>query len=159
MEGTVETIEGKTAKTILQQEETVVIGGKTYKVAPPSIATLILASEAVSKLPTVNLDNDNIVAESLYIAKDCKALGEILAILILGAKKILRGKIFFWSKWQKTLLADKILKETSPKQLNELLGRLLSSMELAFFFATTISLIEINLLQATRQKATTASGR
>jgi hypothetical protein len=142
-----------------------------YKVSPPSIATLILASEAVSRLPHVNLNSDNIASESLYIAKDCGVLGEIIAILILGAKgmketKTVVTKAFFGLKKKeqqieidnKAVLARKILNDLTPKQLSETLAKLLSGMELAFFFATTTSLIEINLLRKTKETKTTASG-
>ncbi|MDR1223691.1 MAG: hypothetical protein LBL07_12570 [Tannerella sp.] len=159
-----DTLETKTADTILQQPVEVEIGGKTYSVAPPSTATLILVSAAVSKLPKTRLDAENIATESLYIAKDCEALGEIVAILILGAKG-LKGseKKFFGLKTvetdPKSILAKEILTELTPRQLSDMLGKLLAGMDLAFFFATTNSLIEINLLRKTRETETTASGR
>ena len=79
-------IESQTASTILQKPEEVVVGNTTYKVAPPSTATLILVSEAVANMPQVNLKSENIVDESLYVAKYCRIEGEIVAIMILGAK-------------------------------------------------------------------------
>jgi hypothetical protein len=159
-----DTLETKTADTVLQQPVEVEIGGKTYKVAPPSTATLILVSAAVSKLPKISLDTENIASESLYIAKDCEALGEIVAILILGAKGLKETKKeFFGLKTVETdrkgILANKVLTELTPKQLSDMLGKLLAGMDLAFFFATTNSLIEINLLRRTRETETTASGR
>ncbi|MDR2888189.1 MAG: hypothetical protein LBV26_09400 [Bacteroidales bacterium] len=158
-------LEQKTAGTILQQPVEVEIGTKKYSVAPPSVATLILASAAVSKLPAVNLSSNSIATECLYIAKDCEALGEIAAILILGAKGLKRTeagviKSFFRpGADRKTALANEILAELSPRQLSDLVGKLLSGMELAFFFATTTSLTEINLLRKTRMAETTASGQ
>jgi hypothetical protein len=167
-----DTIESKVSKTILQKPENIMIGSKTYTVAPPSIATLILASEAISKLPGVNLNSDNIASECLYIARDCAVLGEVLAILILGARGLTESKTEVKKSFfglikeekqveidQKAVLAGEILKELSPKELNETLNRLLASMELAFFFATTASLIEVNLLRKTKETETTASGR
>jgi hypothetical protein len=157
-------LEQKTAETILQQPVEVEIGAKKYSVAPPSVATLILASAAVSKLPAVNLDTKNIATECLCIAKDCEALGEIVAILILGAKALkpaTGGKRLLSAlrKDPKTALADEILENLSPKQLSNLVGKLLAGMELAFFFATTTSLTEINLLRKARITETTASGQ
>jgi hypothetical protein len=161
-----ETIESNVSKAILQQPVEVAIGEKTYRVAPPSIATLILVSAAVSKLPKISMDSENIASESLYIAKDCEGLGEIVAILILGAKGLKETKKkFFGLKTveidQKSILAKEILSELTPRQLSDMLGKLLAGMELAFFFATTASLIEINLLRKTREAVTTttASGR
>lgn len=57
------TIEQKAAETILQTPVEVKVGSKTYMTAPPSTATLILASEAVSRLPHVVLDPKNVVEE------------------------------------------------------------------------------------------------
>ncbi|MDR0429367.1 MAG: hypothetical protein LBH58_02670 [Tannerellaceae bacterium] len=141
-----QTVETKVAETILQKNKEVVIGNETRQVAPPSVATLILASEAISQLPQVNVDSENIASESLYIAKDCRVLGDIVAILILGAKN-LQGTRMVTKKrlWgiikerreeivdNKAILSKKILHELSPRQLNELLAELLQSMEIAFF--------------------------
>ena len=63
------TIEQKAAETILQTPVEVKVGSKTYMTAPPSTATLILASEAVSRLPHVVLDPKNVVEESLSSQK------------------------------------------------------------------------------------------
>jgi hypothetical protein len=157
-------LETKTANAILQQPVEVQIGEKTYQVAPPSIATLILASSAISKLPQLKLDSENIASESLYIAKDCGALGEIVAILILGAKGLEEEKkTFFGLKRakvdRKSILASEILAELTPKRLSEILGEMLAGMDLAFFFATITSLTEINLLRKTREAETIAHGR
>lgn len=78
-------IEGLVSDTILQKPYSIQIGQETYEVAPPSIATLILASELISQLPKVELDKSLVTFESLRIAKDCKVLGDIVATLILGA--------------------------------------------------------------------------
>jgi hypothetical protein len=161
--------EQRTAETILQKPEEVVIGGETYTVAPPSTATLILASEAIAQLPVVELDRENVVSESLYIAKDCRILGDIVAILILGAKRLKETKITVKKRFcglvkerkevavdSKAILSEKILNELSPQQINTLLSGMLAKMETAFFFGTIIFLTDINLTKATK---TTVSGQ
>ena len=157
-----DTLEQKTANTILQQSVKVQIGQKTYPVAPPSTATLILASAAISRLPKIKLDSENIASECLCVAKDCEALGEIVAILILGAKGLKETRRSFFKTIEidrKGILVKEILSELTPKQLSDILVKLLAGMELAFFFSTTTSLIEINLLRKTRATETTVSGR
>jgi len=154
------TLEQKTAQTILQKPIEVTVGSKTYQVAPPSIATLILASAAISELPKVELENESIAAESLYVAKDCSAIGDIVAILILGAKGLKETKKspFGLRKIEidrKAVLAQEVLDELSPVQLSNMLSTLLQGMDLAFFFGTINSLIEINLLRKTRETTTT----
>lgn len=171
------TVESKVAKTILQKPEKVVIGKETYQVAPPSTATLILASETIAELPDVRMNADNLVFEALAVAKDCRAIGDVLAILILGAKNLEERIVECKTRKKKTCfglitrieeyqeekvidrkaeLAGKILSDVPPQEINELLNRLLGSMQIAFFFATTTSLVEVNLLR--RTKKTTASG-
>lgn len=176
------TIESKVADAILQKADEITIRGKVYSVAPPSVATLILASEAISQLPQTSLNSEKIVEESLYIAKECRALGEIAAILILGAKglteqvkvkkavpKLCLFGLFRWHKRievevmedRKARLARELLEDLTPRELNQLVARLLQKMELGDFFGLTTFLFGINLLRETKveTKKTTASGQ
>ena len=173
-------IEAQTASTILQKPEEVVVGNTTYKVAPPSTATLILVSEAVANMPQVNLKSENIVDESLYVAKDCRIEGEIIAIMILGAKGLIetrkvrqtKEKRRLWGLWKqryeveteetinrKAELSKQLLEDVSPRELMNLTSRLLQGMQIADFFGLTTFLIEINLLRQTKVVQTTASGQ
>ena len=166
------TTESIAADAILQRTKPIEIDGIKYQVAPPTTATLILVSELVSQLPQINLNAENILSESLMIAKDCRVLGTIAATLILGAKnlsqQIKKHKYKYWglvtTTTEETIdkqaeLADTILKELSPKQLNQIIIKLLAGMEISDFFGFTTSLIEVNLTRATREVGTTASGR
>ena len=160
------------AETILQKTIEVHVGDMVYEAAPASTATLILVSGLVSQLPIVQLSEDNVMIETLSIAQDCRVLGDILAVLILGAKglketrEVIEPKLFgLWSK-KKTVVIDKqaeladiLLKELSPRNLNSLLVELLTSMEIADFFGLITSLLEVNLLRQTREVGTTVSGR
>lgn len=126
-------IEGLVSDTILQKPYSIQIGQETYEVAPPSIATLILASELISQLPKVELDKSLVTFESLRIAKDCKVLGDIVATLILGAENItteatvVQKSLFGLVRTRKkvtidnrAVLSDKILKQISPSKVNAL---------------------------------------
>lgn len=170
--GNTNNIEQQTASTILQKPIEVRIGESLYKVAPPSAATLILVSELVSQLPTIRLNSDNVLIESLYVAKDCRILGDIIAVLVLGAKgvqeerEVVTKKLFGLREIKHTEvidkqaeLADKILKELSPRILSKLTIDILGSLEIADFFGLTASLLEVNLLRQTRGAGTIASGR
>ena len=175
-----QTIESKVKQTILQDATEIIIGGKAYQVAPPSVATLICVSEEVSKLPHIRLEAEKVVDEVLSVAKDCRPLGNIIAILILGAKGLTETckavetveKRRFWGLIRsveqvevetvidhKATLARTILEDLSPSQLKSLTGQLLSKMEIGHFFGLTTSLIEANLLRPTREVGTTASGQ
>lgn len=180
-------IEKKVADTILQQPQEIKVGSKTYKTAPPSTATLILVSEAVSRLPQNKIDieeGESIVQPCLAIAQDCAAVGEIAAILILGAKGLTevttekievqerrlfgllnRAKVVEVQRTidRKAELARELIENHTPKELFNIITRLLGTMQMSDFFATTTFLIEINLLRQTKvvtaENPTTAFGQ
>ena len=166
------TIEQRVGEAVLQQPKEFVIGDKTFIVAPPSVSTLILVSEAISLLPQVQLDKAKIVEEVLFVAKDCRILGDIAAILILGAKGLkeivtTKRKHFFGlftrsvneTVDRKAELSKWLLEELDTAQLNKLIFELLKDFNLGDFFGTTTFLIEINLLRPTKVVETTASGQ
>lgn len=166
------TIEQRVGEAVLQQPKEFVIGNKTFIVAPPSVSTLILVSEAISLLPQVQLDKAKIVEEVLFVAKDCRILGDIAAILILGAKGLketvtTKRKHFFGlftrsvneTVDRKAELSKWLLEELDTAQLNRLIFELLKDFNLGDFFGTTTFLIEINLLRPTKVVETTASGQ
>lgn len=156
-----EKVEQKTAGAILEKPKEVIIGGVTYQVAPPSTATLILVSELVSQLPKVEphtfvnkqtgkIEVD-VLSTVLEMAKDCKVIGEIVAILIIGAKEL--SKPFqFKNKVKK--LSGQLLMDISPKALSDMTLDLLTGMETGDFFGLTTFLIEINLTKTTREVVT-----
>lgn len=168
------TIEQKVGEAVLQKPKEVVISDRTFSVAPPRVSTLILVSEAISLLPQVQLDRSKIIEEVLFVAKDCRILGDIAAILILGSKGLSetvtrRKKRFFGLFGTKTVtetidrkaeLARWLLDELDNTALNKLIFELLKDFQLGDFFGTITFLIEINLLRPTKViDETTASGQ
>lgn len=164
-----ESIETKTADAILQKPFSLQIGQRSYEVAPPSVATIIELSEAVSRLPHTTLRTDRIVEECLSVAKECRPLGEIAAILILGAKgcypkteTVLKsGRRYLWGlidtrKYEKVTtypmrdLAKEILEDCTPSQLLGAIQHILGKLELSDFFGITTFLSEINLIRPTK---------
>ncbi len=148
-------IEQKTADAVLQNEMEVTINGKKYMVAPPSIATLVMASAKIAELPSVELNRDNILMETIAIAPDCAIVSDIIAILILGAKKIKREKRHLWNPFSKSEF-DKLKKEieesVTPRELQDILAGLLMRMDIGDFFGVTTSLIGVNLTKAKMKK-------
>lgn len=161
------TIEQMVAETVLEKPFDVKVGEKTYQVAHASTATLILVSEAISQLPHISIDTEKIVEESLSVAKDCRILGDVAAILILGAKNITEKKKVPQIKEKRYLcglirrqyteeveviidrkaeLSRELLEDVSPKELNLIVSQTLSRMQIADFFGITTFLIELNLL-------------
>lgn len=158
------TMKERIGDTILQNGREVVVGGKTYTVAPPCCATLIEMSKRIPSVPYVELMGD-MNAEVLAMAKDSRPLFEQIAVLILGAKAIRDDKPvktgFFGMKAGRTkldALTDDLMYEMSPKAANKLRAELLSLMEVQDFFEFAASLQEVSLIQTTRAAETTVSG-
>jgi hypothetical protein len=164
-------IEAKVAQTILQKAVDIEVGSKTYKVAPPSVATIIMVSEYVATLPNVRLDEANALEGVLAVAKDCSAIGDIAAILVLGAKGISarikrKAKVrvpYLWGLLhrkrevvveevvdKKAILAKELLEEYGPTELYRLIYQILNQMQLGDFFGLTTFLCEINLTKPTK---------
>lgn len=153
-----EPIESKVARTILQEGKRISVGGRVYKVSPPSTATLIRVSEVISKLPHAELNKDRILEESLSVAKDCGVIGDIVAWLVLGERK---GGGSLIRRYRRRKLAKRLLRDFSPSELQQLTAELLSSLEIGDFFGLTTFLTGINLIRPTRkvENSTTASGQ
>ena len=167
------TIEQQVSDTILQQPTEIQVGEKKYSVAPPSIATLILVSKEISKLPKITVDKDeDILAASLSMAKDCGIIGRIAATLILGAKnckdktihvpkkktkRILWGLIpVTWDSYEEQThstvdeLAKELLEQMTPREINNTIARILQGMQIGDFFGVTTFLLEVNLTKRTK---------
>ncbi len=169
-------VEREAAETILQRPFTVRVGEREYRVPQPTVATIILASEAISRLPDVRPDPGDIIKSSLAIAPECGALGEITAILILGAKEAdrpvrvgKRGGIrrLFGPRRKRTatareVLAREVLEEMTVDQMFRTVSTIIGKMNLGSFFGLTTFLTETNLLRPTKVAAgttgATASG-
>jgi hypothetical protein len=169
------TLEYFVSKEVLQEREEIKIGGFTFNVAPPTVATMILVSRYISQLPNFDIESksEDVLKQVLAIAPDCDCLGDIAAIMILGSKDIVQKKkvpqlrLFGRTILSKEIdfdytrtLGRKIIDILDPKELNELLGKLFARTKPDFFFGTIIFLNEANLLRKTKSEGkTTASGQ
>lgn len=165
-------IEQKVAAAILEKADSLEIDGKTYTVAPPSLATLILVSELVATFPIVSKDtpSDKIIYAALHYARFYKKLGDLAAILVLGAKNMtetvtveerpsgLFGRFKKPIKREKIIdhkreLSKAILENITPSALFKIIIARLEQMEIGSFFGITTSLSEVNLLTPTKEVA------
>lgn len=154
------TIEDFTGDSVLQASQKIEIGGQTYDVAKPTVATVIRISELTSELTDAKIDGENgaILHYVLENAKDCKVLGEIIATLICGYhRKQTIVKTRFHGLIRQHInpikeLSEKILEECSSIEMNTVIAELLSRQKIAFFFSTIISLKEKNILKPTKKK-------
>ena len=169
MENNFTTIESKVAAAILERKVgSIKIEGVTYEIAPPSLATLILVSETISTLPTFDkLDKSQWLDIVAHYAKDYKPLGDIAAILILGAKNLTEKRELIIEKRRffgllkrrvkvvetidrKAELANALLLNVRPSVLNDTIIERLKQNEAASFFATITSLSAVNILKPTK---------
>ncbi len=157
------TIENKVADAILERNVgKIEIDGSVYEIAAPSIATLILVSEIVSQFPIVREDADQ-VTSVLHHAKEFRGLGDLAAVLILGAKNLtetrtIRKKFLGLTVHRKHITVDKqaelaklFLENIRPSVLLEVIVKRLIDLEVGDFFGITTSLTEVNILKPTKE--------
>ncbi len=166
-----ETLESKVANAILQKRSTVTLGGKQYKVANPTLATLIDASRYIAELPKFQIKggkddedeegkNSNPLFTSIAIASDCSSVAKVFAVMVLGGKK--HKGLLYRIRFERLV---RIITDTATQlEISQAFKTLLVGMQVEHFFATTTSLIEINLLKARREvdektNQTTVSGQ
>ncbi len=149
------TIEERTGDAVLQTSQTIQLGGKTYEVAKPTVATVIRLSELTSHLTDAKIEKDTqILSYVLENAKDCTVIGEIIATLICGYHKSTKKP--FRGLFKKRInpvknLSRTILEQCSPAELNAAVVKLLGMQQIAFFFSTITSLREKNILKPTKK--------
>lgn len=165
------TIETRTADAILQRVKAITIGGREYIIAPPTLATLILVSEAVAKLPSFEFNKESIVTDAVAAASQFAGLAEVAAILILGEKRLVVEEevkrrylwgLFTRKKRVKVDMKRRVTDELMGVELKDLSSAvvtLLEGMQTEHFFALASFLTNINLTRPTRGEATTAYGR
>ena len=159
------TIENSVASAILEKSiDNIDIEGVTYEIAPPSTATLILISEIVATLPVVK----KVPAEEIVTSVYYRPIGDIAAVLILGAKNLIEYRTIVQEKrylfglirrkTETTIKVDKkaelakiILENVSPTTLFNVVVQRLQDMEIGSFFAITTSLSEANILKPTKE--------
>lgn len=162
---TQQTIEQQVAGAILQRPQEIAIGKHAYRYPRPTLGTLILVSEEISKLPDVHFDeNGSIVVETLKHARKYKGLYRVISTLLLGSKRLAHShNIFHNLRTRRTQrrLERGIADELSPSEAKALLVGLLEQIECADFFAVTTFLQEISVTKPRRkvETKTTASGQ
>lgn len=161
------TMEQQVSETILQQRQSVKIGETTYRVAPPSFATLILFSSFVSQLPKEELSTQTPIASLLSQGEKLENICKAMASVILGAKEFHKeinysqeAKKSFWCIFSKKkttkntqtkgeFLTEKIL-HLDISEVSKIFIELLNLMKLHDFFQLTTSLIEMNIVKPTK---------
>lgn len=172
MKNNKKTVESKVANELLQRDEEIVIGGKTYMVAPPTLGTLVDASEEYSKIPHINVSKENLVTDVLREARKARNIARPVAVMILGAERVEKsrrcnhtgffGKLFRRKKTDIVEdLAHELLLNTRTPELTEAMAKLVMRQDVSDFFALTTFLATINVTSPTKEveTKTTQSGQ
>jgi len=157
------TIELQVADAVLDAPKIIVVGGETYEVKPITLRTLIRLSAMISYLPMFSSDltREEKVAMIIDRARECEALGDIVALMLLqrGPNDGSRKKR---SEFRK--LAQEAL-DLRPSQSHTVIDTALAPEEVGYFFGVITFLSAANILRATREVEQTtetdqtASGR
>lgn len=162
------TIEKQVSDAVLQEPTKITLGDKVYTVARPSAGTIIEVSKYISTLPIAPfIESENeVLSYVLAYAKDCEAIGDIAAILILGRKGLivtqeritkrffgLYKKVETFEVNQQKELAKELLDNCTNEELLTLISQTLEMQHIAFFFSVITSLNEANILRRTKEKA------
>lgn len=169
--------EEKAADALLERSQPFALGGKTYELAPPTLATLILVSEELAKLPSELFDfdekTDSPVVIPLRTARHAHGLSRALARIIVGA----RPKLSSWQRVQQAAhsicpwlvsepdvverLAIEIERSTSIQALALSFVELTHRLEVHDFFSFTTFLNALRVTKPTRrvESKATAPGR
>jgi hypothetical protein len=149
-----ETAEQKVTQAALQEQSKIKMGGRTFKVQPPCIATLMKISSYVSQLPKMEISKDDYVGEALRVAKDCGLMSDIITTMILGARgqyPILDVILSISHRVRYAFVRWFVENKVEPKELQEVFIEILvNRMQTAFFLSIGTSLSEINTTKPTK---------
>ncbi len=142
-------IQKRVSDTILQKPTVIVLAGRRYRVAPPTIATLVLVSGALGQMPDISLDKGDIMGSVLRNAKDCARVADICAVLILGARKAGRRR-FGFGKTEAERLSKRLSERVQPKELSSAVSAIMAGMQIGDFFVLTTFLQGLNTTKPTK---------
>ncbi len=140
-------IEQKVAETLLQKEIVATLSGKTYKVAPPCMATLVLMSEQIGFLIKGDLNNENFLENVFNNVEHAEKVAKSFAIMIIGAKEL--KKTNFWSRKLENLTQEIMFADINDVAKEYV--RILFEMGGQSFFQLITFLSDINLTKPTQK--------
>lgn len=159
-------MEEQVAQTLLEEPTTVTIGGEAYKVAPPSIFTLVRASKYISKIPTDTISEGNIFGSIIHNAEEYENIAWAISAILLGKKFTEIVTYPKWQFWRKKnnvtkgeMLAKKLI-NTPITEVSAAFFKVLGQIDIRAFFVITTSLKGMMITKPTKEveNETTASG-
>jgi len=150
-------MEDKVAKTLLEEPTTIIIGGEAYKVAPPSIITLVRASKYISKIPADTIDEEHIFGSIVHKAEDYENIAWAVAVILLGNRFTDIVRPPFWHFWKRKkhitqgeVLANKLTK-APISEISEAFFKVIGQMDIRSFFVISTSLKGMMITKPTKE--------
>lgn len=157
-------LESRAAATLLQTPFEITLAERVFKVAPPTVATLMLLSAEVATLPKLETPageeeqgGEKMLQQVIADAEGCGAAGRAVAVMLLGARGY-AGRPWWRRESDGKRLARWLLNNVSPRELFNAFAQLIQHMQVADFFAFTAFLREANMLRGRAEQTTTARG-
>ena len=159
-------MEEQVAQTLLEEPTTVTIGGEAYKVAPPSIFTLVRASKYISKIPTDTISEGNIFGSIIHYAEEYENRAWAISAIVLGdnfTEVETYPKWQFWKRKKNVTKGENLVKKLMKAPINEVsttFFKVLGQMDIRAFFVITTSLKGMMITKPTKEvvNETTVSG-
>lgn len=159
-------MEEQVAQTLLEEPTTVTIGGEAYKVAPPSIFTLVRASKYISKIPTDTISEGNVFGSIVHNAEGYENIAWAISAIVLGdnfTEVETYPKWQFWKRKNNVTKGENLVKSLMKAPINEVstaFFKVLGQMDIRAFFVITTSLKGMMITKPTKEveTETTASG-
>lgn len=150
-------MEEKVAQTLLEEPTTIIIGGEAYKVAPPSIITLVRASKYISKIPADTISEGNIFGSIIHNAEEYENIAWAVAVILLGNRFTETVHPPFWQFWKRKkiitqgeVLANKLTK-APVSEISEAFFKALGQMDIRSFFVISTSLKGMMITKPTKE--------
>lgn len=151
-------IETQTSNLLNDTPTTIVIGGATYQIAPPTFANLARISSEIAQLKIGTIDPAQLAEGVLREARHGYQLARIIATAIEETERT----TWYQRTWRKlreritrTTLADRIYKTATPSEATQAFSEILQTLQLGDFFAITTFLSGARITRATKVETDT----
>lgn len=153
-------IEVQTSKLLSDTLTTIVVGGATYQIAPPTFANLARISSEIAQLEIGTIDPAQLAEGVLREACHGYQLARIIATAIEETQRQTRYERL-WNKLReritRTTLADRIYRTATPSEATQAFAEILQTLQLGDFFAFTTFLSGARITRATKVESATGA--
>nr|WP_314783098.1 hypothetical protein [uncultured Porphyromonas sp.] len=146
-------IETQTSQLLNDTPTTIVVGGATYQIAPPTFANLARISSEIAQLEMGAIDPAQLAEGVLREARHGYQLARIIATAIEETERPTRRQRL-WRKLReritRTTLTDRIYQTATPAEATQAFAEILQTLQLGDFFAFTTFLSGARITRATK---------